>query len=214
MDPRAANLRAGSAVMIAMIASMPALALPLPLPTAPPLSPWGRGGFLRGTHLLTMDGPVPVEEIEPGEAVMDPQGRPHFVLWQGGCAWQPPGGGFDDPGRPIRIFANAFGPGIPRRDLRLSAAHRVVVERAGVSSTLRADGLGPHRARLEGGDEPVFYHAIVTREPCIVMAENLACASAFPGEGAMSDPAGRLQRSGQDGRGMAEADGAIVTTLR
>lgn len=156
---------------------------------------------------------MPVEEIEPGEAVMDPQGRPHFVLWQGGCEWQPQGG-FDDPGRPIRIFANAFGPGVPRRDLRLSAAHRVVVERAGVASTLRADALGPHRGRLEGGDEPVFYHAIVTREPCIVMAENLACASDFPGEGAMSGPAGRSQRAVPDGRGMAAADGAMVTALR
>ncbi|NBE08894.1 hypothetical protein GU920_15235 [Rhodobacter sp. CCP-1] len=161
-----------------------------------------------------MDGPVPVEEIEPGEAVMDPQGRPHFVLWQGGCAWQPQGGASDDPGRPIRIFANAFGPGIPRRDLRLSAAHRVVVERAGVSSALRADALGPHRARMEGGDEPVFYHAIVTREPCIVMAENLACASAFPGEGAMSDPAGRPRGGGQGGRGKPLTDGGIVTALR
>jgi hypothetical protein len=123
---------------------------------------------------------MPVEEIEPGEAVIDPQGRPHFVLWQGGGLWHPQAGQVDDPGRPVRIHANALGPGVPRRDLLLARAHRVVVEQDGAAMTLRADALGPRRARIEKGTGPVAHHAVVTQGPCFLMAENLACVSAGP----------------------------------
>lgn len=144
-------------------------------------------GFGRGTRLLTADGPVPVEEIEPGEAVLDPEGRPHFVLWQGGWDMRPMAGWAGDPHHPVVIAANAFGPGKPRRDLLLSQQHRVMVETDGTDAMVRAAALAPHLARIDLSGRDVSYHAVVTRNPCLLMAENLPCEGFRPGERGRAD---------------------------
>jgi hypothetical protein len=138
-------------------------------------------GFGRGTRLLTADGPVPVEDIEPGEAILDWEGRPHFVLWQGGWDMRPVPGWAADPRHPMVIPANAFGPGKPRRDLHLCQTHRVMVETAGEWAALSARSLAPHLARMDLSGRPISYHAVMTRGPCKLMAENLPCESHVPG---------------------------------
>lgn len=148
----------------------------------PDLQVTGLGcGFGRGTRLLTADGPMPVEEIEPGEAVLDVQGRPHFVLWQGGCEMRPVPGWAGDPRHPVVIAANAFGPGKPRRDLYVSQQHRVMVETAGHWAAVPARALAPHIAQIDLSGRPISVHAVVTRSPCNLMAENLPCESYLPG---------------------------------
>jgi len=138
-------------------------------------------GFGRGTRLMTSDGQVPVDEIEPGEAVLDFEGRPHFVLWQGGWDVQPMAGWAGDPRHPVVISANAFGPGKPRRDLYLSQQNRVMVEADKPDALLRAVALAPHLARIDLSGRAVSYHVVVTRSPCLLMAENLPCQSHQPG---------------------------------
>lgn len=144
-------------------------------------------GFGRGTRLLTADGPVPVEEIEPGEAVLDPEGRPHFVLWQGGWDMRPMAGWAGDPQHPVVIAANTFGPGKPRRDLILSQQHRVMLDGDGKGAMVRAAALAPHLARIDQSGRDVSYHAVVTRIPCLLMAENLPCEGFRPGERGRAD---------------------------
>lgn len=147
-------------------------------------------GLLRGTRLLTADGPVPVEDIEPGEAVIDPDGKPHFVLWQGGCDMTPVSGWIVDPRHPVRIAANAFGPGMPRRDLYLSQQHRVVVDMAGGKTAVAARTLAPHLAKIDPVDRQISYHVVITRSPCLLLAENLPCESYRPGLSAAVSGAG------------------------
>ncbi len=176
----------------AVYEGMTATALSPAAPLFAPLSAAGLRGFLRGTRLMTVDGPMPVEEIAPGEAVLDPEGRPHFVLWQGGCDLHPASGRADDPSLPVRIAANAFGPGLPRRDLFLSQQHRVQVETAAGLLTARAGSLRPPMAQIVPMAGKISYHAVVTRNPCLLMAENLPCESLRPegreGMTAPSDP--------------------------
>lgn len=144
-------------------------------------------GFGRGTRLLTADGPVPVEEIEPGEAVLDPDGRPHFVLWQGGWEVRPMAGWAGDPHHPVVIAANTFGPGKPRREMHMMQQHRVMVETDGPGAMVRAAALAPHLARVDLSGRDVSYHAVVTRTPCLLMAENLPCEGFLSGEQGLTD---------------------------
>lgn len=148
-------------------------------------------GFGRGTRLLTADGPMPVEDIEPGEALLDWEGRPHFVLWQGGREMHPVPGWAGDPRHPMVIAANAFGPGKPRRDLHLCQKHRVMVETAGEWAVLSARSLAPHLAKMDLSGRPISYHTVMTRDPCRVMAENLPCESHVPG---LAEPDASLVR--------------------
>lgn len=147
----------------------------------PPLFPFGQPapgpvrGFRRGTRLLTADGPTPVEEIEPGEAVLDPDGRPHFVLWQGSWDMRPEPGWAADPRHPVVIAANAFGPGKPRRDLYLTQQNRMMVHPGRPGVMVTAASLAPQLAQIDLSARPVSYHAVVTRSTCLLMAENLPC---------------------------------------
>lgn len=176
-----ANL-CGRAVVIADMNTVVRIPSPLPHGGA------AARGFGRGTRVLTPDGPVPVEEIEPGEAVLDPDGRPHFVLWQG--RWEV---SLSVQARvaPLRhgvvIAANAFGPGKPRRDLCLSQDHRVIVETARGAAAVAARTLVPRLARWTQSGQLTSYHAIVTRSPCVLMAENLPCQSHEPGRFGLPD---------------------------
>lgn len=168
-------------------------------------------GFGRGTRLLTPDGPVPVEEIEPGEAVLDPDGRPHFVLWQGG--WDhgtlPPEGA-GQMRHAVVIAANAFGPGKPRRDLVLSQDMTVIVQTAGRAAAVAARTLVPHRARWDTSGRVAGYHVVVTRSPCLLMAENLPCQSHRPGTFGMAEQA----MTRQSGIGAAPIRHPVVAQRR
>lgn len=144
-------------------------------------------GFGRGTRLLTADGPTPVEDIEPGEAVLDPNGRPHFVLWQGSWDMRPEPGWAGDPRHPVVISANAFGPGKPRRDLYVTQQHRMIIHAGRPGVLVTAASLPPHLARIDLSARTISYHAVVTRSPCMVMAENLPCEGVASEERALAD---------------------------
>ena len=82
--------------------------------------------FLRGTRILTETGEVPVEALKPGDRVATRFGGLRPIRWIGtqtfdGCL----------AGRantPIRIAANAIGPGQPHRELCVSPGHAILVE--------------------------------------------------------------------------------------
>ncbi len=100
---------------------------------------------------------------------------------------RPMAGWAGDPHHPVVIAANAFGPGKPRRDLLLSQQHRVMVETDGPDAMVRAAALAPHLARIDLSGRDVSYHAVVTRNPCLLMAENLPCEGFRPGERGRAD---------------------------
>ncbi len=84
--------------------------------------------FAAGTRIETHRGLVAVEALRPGDRVRTLLGGAAApVVWTGfrrvNCATAA------DPARawPVRVLAGAFGPGCPRRDVRLSADHAVFV---------------------------------------------------------------------------------------
>jgi hypothetical protein len=83
--------------------------------------------FAAGTLIRTVRGDVPVETLVVGDVVITASGEHRPIVWLGhrkfDCAGHP------DPFSiwPIRIRAEAFGAGLPERDLYLSPGHSICV---------------------------------------------------------------------------------------
>jgi hypothetical protein len=84
--------------------------------------------FLTGTRIATARGDIAVEHLRIGDRVRVAAGGSRPVRWIGRRSL--------DPGRharppsvlPVCIQRDAFGPGLPRRDLFLSPDHAIFVE--------------------------------------------------------------------------------------
>jgi hypothetical protein len=83
--------------------------------------------FTRGTLIETQSGPVPIEAITTGDLVltMDRELRP--VRWIGSKKVDAANLIADAKLRPGRFVAGALGSGLPKRDMRVSRQHRMVV---------------------------------------------------------------------------------------
>jgi hypothetical protein len=129
--------------------------------------------FAAGTRILTDHGPVPVEALREGDAVVSAFGAIRPVRWIGHRRI--------DCGRharphevwPVRIAAGAFGAGLPQRDLLLSPDHAVFVE----------DFLIPIKCLITGSaivqvpvDSVTYYHVELQRHD-VLLAEGLPVES-------------------------------------
>lgn len=80
--------------------------------------------FCEGTMIDTVNGPVAVEDLKPGEQLCTADGGKTMVRWIGtrhvDTALQNP-----RKANPIRISAGALGKGLPRRDLMVSPDHGI-----------------------------------------------------------------------------------------
>jgi hypothetical protein len=83
--------------------------------------------YVAGTGILSPEGEVPVESLRAGSIVVTASGQKRQVKWVGHrtmrCNQLP------DPQKawPVRIAADAFGPGMPHTDLLVSPAHALRV---------------------------------------------------------------------------------------
>jgi len=84
--------------------------------------------FAAGTAIQTPEGPLPVETLTLGRHVMTHRGDSAKIVWIGkrtiDCRRHPN----PDSVRPVSVAANAFGPGLPSRDLLLSPDHAVFIQ--------------------------------------------------------------------------------------
>lgn len=110
------------------------------------VGPWGNGAcqldnvllppppnpvcFCAGTDIATPSGLRRVESLRPGDAVLTEDGRIVQIAWVGHSTYSAKALARDPSLRPVRIPANAFGPGLPARDLDVSPQHRIVVDGA------------------------------------------------------------------------------------
>lgn len=86
--------------------------------------------FLTGSLIETEFGPQPIEHLQPGQRLVTLEaGRPALrpVRWVGHRLVNVPEQA-DEGDYPVRIRESAFGPGLPRRDLLLTAEHCLFVE--------------------------------------------------------------------------------------
>lgn len=130
--------------------------------------------FAAGTEIATHRGPVRIEHLHPGDRVCTVVGGDLAeVIWTGrriaDCARHP------EPTRvwPVRIAANALGPGVPYADLVLSPGHAVYIDHVLIPIRLLADG---HAIRQELTGRIAYHHIELSRHD-VVLANGMAAES-------------------------------------
>lgn len=94
------------------------------------LQPYSPPCFTAGTLIDTPDGRCFVEDLEPGDLVLNYQGEERQIRWIGRRRIQLSRPNGAERLRPVIIRAAAFGEGYPDHELRVSPQHRIVVSGA------------------------------------------------------------------------------------
>ena len=166
--------------------------------TIPRVTPGGNGNFdvedsldnpficfVAGTKILTDSGEVAVERLRVGDLVETLDAGPQPIRWIGSRSLARP-----SPNQwPVRISANALGPGYPARTVELSPQHRVLLEGPAIellfgdNQVLAAaksliNGTAISAARPAAVLE--YYHFCFDRHH-VILANGLASESLFPG---------------------------------
>lgn len=149
----------------------------------------------RGTLIDTEAGPVPVEDLRPGDMVCTLDGPAQPVRWIGCRPVSARELSADPSLRPVRISAGAFGPGQPARDLTVSPQHRILVDdwRAelffGAAQVLvpakgLVNDLTIHTDHAAPGVD--YFHVLFDRHE-IMLTEGLPTESFHPGDYALRE---------------------------
>jgi hypothetical protein len=84
--------------------------------------------FAAGTLIRTPQGDVPVESLQVGDLVVTGSGELRAVKWIGHRDLDLRRHPNPQPAFPVRIAADAFGPGRPSQDLYVSTGHSICVD--------------------------------------------------------------------------------------
>ena len=87
--------------------------------------------FAAGTLIRTPRGDVPVETVQAGDVVVTASGEQRPVKWIGHSELDLRSHPNPRPMFPVRIAADAFGPGRPSQDLYVSSGHSICIDLCG-----------------------------------------------------------------------------------
>jgi hypothetical protein len=150
---------------------------------------------LRGTLIRTPSGPVPVEELRPGDLVDTKDSGPQPVKWVGLRRVSPAELKADPSLRPIRIRAGALGHDLPVRDLGVSPQHRILLSDWRAELLFGAhEVLVPAKALIDDRAitvdhalQPIEYYHVLFDAHEIMFTEEAATESFHPGDYAMRE---------------------------
>jgi hypothetical protein len=152
--------------------------------------------FMRGTHILTPHGEIPIEQLKPGQLVVTATGQmqPIRAVGRRVVAWDP-----DLESHliaPVRIRATSFTRMIPHRDLLVSPLQSVLVD--GTLIPVRALINGRNILRDPMPPKPEYFHIALDTQD-LVLAEGLPLEAACISEH-------QLRRAHQPGTALPLAD--------
>jgi serralysin len=140
--------------------------------------------FAAGTLIATPAGEVPVELLRPGNLILTLDHGPQPLLWLG--MRQTVFGHGNHRHQPVRITAGSMGQGLPRRDLRVSPQHRLLVtgpdaKRFSRGALAKAKGLcGRTGIAQETDCTSVRYFQLLLPRHGIALAEGLPAETFLP----------------------------------
>ncbi|WP_417472630.1 Hint domain-containing protein [Leisingera sp.] len=157
--------------------------------------------FVTGTRIATHSGLRPVERLRPGDLVLTRDNGYQPLLWVGlrqvGADWMRQCPHL----QPVRIAADAFGPGCPPRDLWVSPQHRLLQD--GVTCQLlfgepEALAAASHLLAQDGIErQPVaattYVHLLFAQHQ-LVLSEGLWSESFRPGARLLADGGAATRR--------------------
>lgn len=133
--------------------------------------------YLTGTRIATPDGEVAVETLKAGDMVRTADGGTTRVQWLG---VQPINAGLLHPAKanPVCIRKDALAPGVPHRDLFVTADHAMALDGLLVNAGALVNGRSIYQvARMpEGGF--TYYH-VETEAHELLLAEGAAAESFY-----------------------------------
>ena len=129
--------------------------------------------FAAGTRIATDRGLVAVEDLTEGARVVTASGGTAPIVWIGHRAVDCVAHPRPESVHPVRIRADAFGPGAPMRDLLLSPDHAVFVDGVLIPVRCLIDGAAIAQER----SARVTYYHIELPEHDVVLAEGLPVES-------------------------------------
>ncbi|WP_144389803.1 Hint domain-containing protein [Phaeobacter sp. 22II1-1F12B] len=141
--------------------------------------------FAAGTRIRTPAGERVVEDIMPGETVLDWFGEEQRIIWAGERRFRLAERAWFDKWHPVRIARDAMGPGRPCRDTWVSQQHRIYLDQPIVPlvTGVRA-GLAPARTLLNAVDiqidrslEEIRYCHLLCEEHAVLVANGMPAES-------------------------------------
>jgi hypothetical protein len=144
-----------------------------PAPTIDGITPTIITCFAAGTRIMTCDGPAAVENLQVGDLLQTISGALQPIVWVGvrtvRCT------GHAQPARvmPVRVAADAFGPGLPSSDLYLSPEHAVFAEGVMIPVHALVNGATIRQVAVE----QVSYYHVELPQHDVLLAEGLPAES-------------------------------------
>lgn len=147
--------------------------------------------FASDTLIETPNGQVRVDDLGVGDLVMTRDSGPQPIVWAGHSTLNWPDA--DDRMKPIKINADAFGPGLPLRDLIVSPQHHMFISNPHCAALFAhpevlapAKGLtGMAGIRRMAGKKSVTYFHILLEKHGVITAEGMPSESFYPGPNAV-----------------------------
>jgi hypothetical protein len=133
--------------------------------------------YVAGTSILTPDGEVAVETIQPGDTVMTSDAGclvPQTVIWTGVRQIDLAGHPKPSSVAPIRFRRGALARDLPRRDLLLSPDHCLCIDGGLIPAKFLVNGTTIVRDHTL---TPVSYHHIELEKHALLIAEGVEAES-------------------------------------
>jgi hypothetical protein len=130
--------------------------------------------FVRGTRILTRQGEVAIEALQPGDLIITEDGRKLPVKWIGHRAIDCRNHPWPELMNPIEIAAGAIADNVPLRTMKLSPSHAVLVDPDWIMNA--GDLVNGTSIRQVGVDHVEYWH-VELDEHAIIIADGLPAES-------------------------------------
>ena len=129
--------------------------------------------FLAGSRLLTDRGEVPIEALQIGDRLATPSGETKTVRWVGHSVFHAKNRAYPDVIWPVQVIRDAFGEGLPSRDLWLSPGHCVAYDGVLIPVGVLCNG----RSIVQHERSSVEYWHVELEQHGVILAEGLPVES-------------------------------------